>query len=164
MSQADTLRLSDTTGIVTPVKPTTPEAVAERKRMALYGYAEGKKTARIAKDIGVYRQTLYQWERDDPAYREQKERVLAERDAFLAEDLEETAFEMAKGNPAVTRDGKPYWPALAKSLSVTNPRRWGEKKEITHSGAVVHTLIPSATRLGELSEGDIIDVTTEEEE
>jgi hypothetical protein len=150
MSDTNHLRLTNSGEIVRPSTPRNPEAVAERKRMALHGFAAGQKTVEIARNLGIDESTIRHWEKVDPAYLEQKQRVMDERDALLSEELEETAFEMAKGNPAVTKDGKPHWPALARSLAVTNPKRWGEKKEVTHSGTVVHTLIPTARRLDDL--------------
>jgi transcriptional regulator with XRE-family HTH domain len=141
-------------GIVQPQTSLAPEAIAERKRMALHGLAQGKSKSKIAEDLGVHRNTISNYLRDDPGFKEQWERVVAERDEELAHEFEDTAISLARGE--TTKDGAPLWPAVRHMLGVTNPRRHGDKKQVEHTGTVVHSLIPRARRLDELT--DIIDV------
>jgi hypothetical protein len=148
------LRTHNVAGIVQPQTSILPEAIAERKRMALHGLAQGKSKTQIVADLGIHRNTLTNYLRDDAAFKEQWERVIIERDEEIAHEMEDTALDLARGK--VTKDGVPLWPAVRHMLGVTNPKRHGDKKQVEHTGTVVHSLIPRARRLDELT--DIIDV------
>lgn len=141
-------------GIVQPQTSLAPEAIAERKRMALHALAQGKNKSQIAATLGVHRNTITNYLRDDQVFKEQWERVLVERDEELADEMEDIALSQARGK--ATKDGMPLWPAVRHMLQVTNPKRHGDKKQVEHTGTVVHSLIPRARRLDELT--DIIDV------
>lgn len=150
-----------TKGVVpTATRSTSSEAAAERKRLALVLLAQGKNKSAIVDDMGLgSRQTLYNWLRD-PDYAAEWERVEAEaakrRDEELAEEMEDTALGLARGQS--TKDGVPHWSAVRHMLGVTNPKRHGDKKQVEHTGTVVHTLIPQPRRLDEML-GNVIDTT-----
>lgn len=152
------LKTQDTGQIVQPTTSTHPAAVSERKRNALHMFASGLKTGQVAKALGISPRTLNEWTRADPEYKAQLDRVKAERDQEIAEDLEDIAIRMAKGNADVAKDGLPVWSAVKEVLRVTAPERWGQTVKHQHSGNVFHTLIPTATRLEHLPAGDVVEV------
>jgi hypothetical protein len=147
----------DHTGLVRPVTSTKPEAVNERKRMALNHAAQGKTITQIAKDLAITRWTIHSWLKNDPNFKEQWERIKGDRDAAIAEEMEDLSLGLARGQS--TKDGVPLWPAIKHWMQVTDPGRHGDKKQVEHTGTVVHSLIPRARRLDDLlSDPDIIDV------
>lgn len=156
------LRTHNVAGIAQPQTSIAPEAIAERKRMALHGLAQGKSKTQIATDLGVHRNTILNYLRDDPVFKEQWERVLEERDELIAHEMEDTALGLARGE--TTKDNIPLWPAVRHMLGVTNPKRHGDKKQVEHSGTVVVSNIPRAKRLDDLLDPDIIDVPQVEDE
>jgi predicted transcriptional regulator len=152
------MEVAETDGVPRPKMSKTPDAVAERKRMALELAAKGMNKSQIARLMGVNRDTIKDYARTDPAFKELFERYQANRDEELADEMEELAIQIARGGEGVTKDGLPNYTAVKDVLKVTNQKRWGDKKQVEHSGTVIHTLIPTARRLDELSEGDVIDV------
>lgn len=154
MSASNHLKVHDVAGASVTTKSTKPDAVAERKRQALIHLGNGYSVTATADLIGVHRNTIINWTRDDADFRKQRELIDANRDDHLAEELEDIALAQARGQK--TKDGMPLWPAVRHMLGVTNPKRHGDKKQVEHTGTVVHSMIPRARRLDELS--DIIDV------
>jgi transposase len=152
------MEVAETDGVPRPKMSKTPDAVAERKRMALALAARGMNKSQIARTMDLNRDTIKEWVRVDPNFRELWDQAVASRDDLLAEEFEELAIQIARGGEGVTKDGLPNYTAVKDVLKVTNQKRWGDKKQVEHSGTVIHTLIPTARRLDELSEGDVIDV------
>jgi transposase len=151
------LKVQDVAGASVTVKSTKPDAVAERKRQALVHLANGYSVSATADLMGIHRNTIMGWNQDDPTFRKQREQIAANRDEELSEELEETALAMARGK--ATKDEMPHWGAVRHMLGVTNPKRHGDKKQIEHTGTVVHSLIPRARRLEDMIDAtDMIDV------
>lgn len=140
----------DHTGSPLPFNSTTPEAIRERKRQALLAFSEGLNVTQVANRIGVTRWTIHDWVKRDEWFREEKARIQELFDANLASEMEELAISIAKGGDGVTKDGLPNYTAVRDILKVTNRERWGDKKEVSHTGTVVHSLIPTAKRLDQL--------------
>jgi transposase len=146
-----------------PEMDKTPGAVVERKRMAVHLASKGMNKSQVARAMDISRDIIKYWYRVDPNFKEQWDQAAENRDEELSEELEETALAMARGK--ATKDEMPHWGAVRHMLGVTNPKRHGDKKQIEHTGTVVHSLIPRARRLEELIDAtDMIDVPVLEEE
>jgi transposase len=140
----------------------TPGAVVERKRMAIHMAGKGMNKSQVARAMGISRNIIKYWYKVDPNFKEQWDQADENRDEELSEELEETALAMARGK--ATKDEMPHWGAVRHMLGVTNPKRHGDKKQIEHTGTVVHSLIPRARRLEDMIDAtDMIDVPVLEE-
>jgi transposase len=141
----------------------TPGAVMERKRMAIHLAGKGMNKSQVARVMDIKREIIVYWVKHDANFREQWEQASENRDGELSDELEETALAMARGK--ATKDEMPHWGAVRHMLGVTNPKRHGDKKQIEHTGTVVHSLIPRARRLEDMIDtADMIDVPMVEEE
>jgi transposase len=135
----------------------TPDAVKERKRMAIHLAGKGMNKSQVARVMGIKREIIVYWVKHDPNFKEQWEQASTNRDEELSDELEETALAMARGK--ATKDEMPHWGAVRHMLGVTNPKRHGDKKQIEHTGTVVHSLIPRARRLEDMIDAtDMIEV------
>jgi transposase len=140
-----------------PKTAKTPGAVMERKRMAVHLAGKGMNKSQVARAMDITRDVIKHWYRVDPNFKEQWDQASENRDEELSDELEETALAMARGK--ATKDEMPHWGAVRHMLGVTNPKRHGDKKQIEHTGTVVHSLIPRARRLEDMIDAtDMIDV------
>lgn len=154
---AQQMRTLDTAGLLRPVRSNAPDAVAERKRQALVHFEAGMSVRQAADAMGLNRWALYNWIKTDASFRQQKEQIAVLRDMALSDEMEDHALDLARGK--TSKDNIPYFPAIKHMLQVTDPKRHGDKREVSHSGTVVHTMIPTARRLDALPlASDIIDV------
>jgi hypothetical protein len=125
--------------------------------MAIHLAGKGMNKSQVARVMGINRDIIVYWAKHDPNFREQWELASTNRDEELSDELEETALAMARGK--ATKDEMPHWGAVRHMLGVTNPKRHGDKKQIEHTGTVVHSLIPRARRLEDMIDAtDMIEV------
>jgi hypothetical protein len=102
----------------------------QRKQEILERVCQGEILREIASDMGVSKQALHRYLKDDPAYEEAKKEQAA---SMIEEAKVETWAAKEPVDIARAREITKFAFRYAESV---DPRRWGQKQEVTHTHQV----------------------------